>query len=379
MERIKLIVLYQVIMHYRAPLYERLSNDNRFNFILYYGKGKAGTKLINTDLSKYTFKRERVPEFRLNIGANSFPVWLSLFFKLINESPDVVFSEGSSSLVNSTIGFVYSKLFGKKFIWWSLGQLDDKEYKGFRKLINKWELFIEKHSDGIFTYSTQGLRYFKKRNINPENIFVGVNVLDTHAKLAEVKKYADSPRICSSELFNIAFIGTLTKEKKLDVVIEVINELNHGQKRFCLHIIGDGSYKKNLENYIQNREFDNNSVIFHGRINEGSSRILKDCQLMVLPGLGGLAICDGMINSLPIITGKADGTELDLVDSSNGYILPDLNREILKEKILYLYDNPEQRELMAKESFRKITEVYTFDNYYEKFVEVISSSLKNNK
>lgn len=377
MKNIKLVVLYQVIMHYRAPLYQKLANDAQFDFVLYYGKGKMGTKLVNTNLSGYSFAREIIKEFRLSIGKNSFAIWPLLIFKLIKLNPDVVFSEGSSSIFNSTIAFVYSKLFKKKFIWWSLGQLENKEYKGFRKFINKWELFIEKRSDAIFTYSTQGYNYFFGRGIDRDKIFIGVNVLDTNKKLEEIQKYNDTELVNKDNFFHIAFIGTITAEKNLELVIDVINELNLEKDRFRLHIIGSGPHEATLHNYIETQNIDKDFYIFHGRINEGASRVLKNCHLMVLPGLGGLAICDGMINSLPIITGKADGTELDLVDDDNGYVIQNLDKKILKEKVMYLYNNPIVRNSMAISSFKKITEVFTFDKYYEKFVESIFYSLKN--
>lgn len=376
MRKIKLVVLYQVIMHYRAPLYQMLEEDDRFDFLLYYGKGRAGTKLVNTNLSEYSFARKIIKEFRLSIGKNSFAIWPSLIFKLIKLKPDVIFSEGSSSIFNSSIAFIYAKLFKKKFIWWSLGQLENKNYRGFRKFINKWELFIEKHSDAIFTYSTQGCNYFLSRGIDQDKIFIGVNVLDTTKKLKEVQKYKDIKVIDKKNFFHIVFIGTITAEKNLELVIDVINELNLLGDKFRLHIIGNGVYEVSLRQYIEHQGFDRNFYIFHGRINEGASRILKDCDLMVLPGLGGLAICDGMINSLPIITGKADGTELDLVDQSNGYVIQNLNKDILKDKIMYLFNNPIERSSMANSSFKRITEVFTFDKYYDKFVESVLYSLK---
>ena len=81
MRKIKLVVLYQVIMHYRAPLYQKLEDDDRFDFLLYYGKGRVGTKLVNTNLSEYSFARKIIKEFRLSIRKNSFAIWPSLIFK----------------------------------------------------------------------------------------------------------------------------------------------------------------------------------------------------------------------------------------------------------------------------------------------------------
>src|SRR5690606_22831898 len=160
------------------------------------------------------------------------------------------------------------------------------------------------------------------RDVKPERIFVGVNVLDEKNKLLETKDSAERGFFWSNK-FNVVFIGTITKEKKIETVIDAISKLNNGKVDFVFHIIGDGPYKNDLQLYIQKNIQNPGSIVFHGRINKGAGEVISKCDVMVLAGLGGLAICEGMINGLPIITGKADGTEFDLVDSKNGFVIPE--------------------------------------------------------
>lgn len=360
--KIKIICLYQVVMHYRIPFYERLSSDEGFDFKLIYGKGKIGSKLVNANFDKDKINAELVSDLRIPLPFS--PV---LFFKLIKESPDIVFSEGSSSLINGLIAFIYSKLFNKKFVWWSLGNLEGREYSGFRKLLNKLENYIEIKSDAIFTYSTFGKNYFVKRGVDSEKIFVSVNVLNANDKLNEIRILPEI-QFDYSDFFNVSFIGTITKDKNLEILFESIEELNRKYKnKFKLHIIGDGSYKQSLISYF-NKEY----IVDHGRINQGAGRILKKCDILVLPGLGGLAICEGMISQLPIVTGKADGTEYDLVDEDNGFIISEINVQTLVEKIEYLFLNKEVRLKMGKESFKRITSELTFEKYYQGFKDLVN-------
>lgn len=362
-KKIKIVCLYQVIMHYRIPFYEKLSLDEEFDFKLIYGKGKPGTKLKNADISNASILAEQISDYRIPLPFSPF-----LFFKLIKETPDVIFSEGSSSLINASIAFFYAKIFRKKYIWWSLGTLKNDKKTGVRKLISYWENIIEKNSSAIFTYSTQGYNYFVSRGVNPDKIVVGVNVFDTTKKLLEinntyVKNYLDK------NFFNISFIGTIQKTKNLELLIDVVDGLNkkYNQNNFKLHIVGDGNYLNNLMEYSSN----NNSIIFHGRINYGASKILKNSDVMVLPGLGGLAIVEGMLNSLPIISGYADGTELDLINDQNGFIISDMNYKNLFEKIELYYLNPELKRQHGESSFQKITSTYSFENYYSNFKKII--------
>jgi glycosyltransferase involved in cell wall biosynthesis len=362
--KIKIVCLYQVVMHYRLPFYERISLDKDFEFSLLYGKGKKGTKLVNTDLSKVKFNKHQLNDIRIPL-----PFSPNLFFKLIKLNPDIVLTEGSSSLINSSIAFIYAKLFRKKIIWWSLGKLKDKKYRGFRKVINYWEKIIENRCDAIFTYSTQGRDYFLSRSVNFNKIFVGVNVFDTNLKLEEINK-TFKKSFLDSNFFNIAFIGTIQKTKNLNFLVDVVKNLNQKMNNvFYLHIIGDGEYFEELKNYVG----DYNKVTLYGRINNDASKILKNCDVMVLPGLGGLAIVEGMLNELPIITGNADGTEIDLVGFENGFIIDPMESEKLSETLEFLFNNPRIKNKMKQESFRKITTIYSFDNYYQTFKKMIKS------
>jgi len=361
MRKTKIICLYQVIMHYRIPFYERLSNDNDFTFKLLYGRGKRGSKLVNSKVNLEKINKEELYDVRTPL-----PFTPCLFFKLVSENPSIIFSEGSSSLINSSIAFIYSKIFRKKFIWWSLGMLQNKKYSGFRKLINYWELFIEKHSDAIFTYSSRGAKYFLERGIDFAKIYTAVNVIDTSKKQIEISQTFEKGYLDQTK-FNIGFIGTIQKTKNLKLLIDVVNGLNEKYHDLKLNLVGDGEYLNELLKY----DGINEAIVFHGRINYGSSRILGNCDVFVLPGLGGLAICEGMLNKLPIITGNADGTEYDLVDETNGYVLEDINYNSLFEKIEYLYLNRDIAYRMGQNSYNKITNKLSFDNYYNVFKKII--------
>ena len=380
MKKIKILCLYQVVMHYRIPFYQSLSSDSEYDFTLVYGKGKKNTKLVNANFDKNKINAEYLFDFRIPIKINgsesNIPFSPFLIFKLIFKSPDVVFTEGSSSLINSSIAFIYTKIFRKKIIWWSLGNLENKKKYGFRKLIGKWEQIIEKNCDAIFTYSNQGRKYFLSRGIDESKVFVGLNVLDTKDKIKEIEELKKSD--CSfeyNEYFNICFIGTLTKEKKLDLLFDTLKKFNEKNNNIArLHIIGDGSEFESIKSYVNQLKM-NGHIVFYGRLTKGISRILYNCQVMVLPGLGGLAICEGMINSLPIISGVADGTELDLISDENGFVLRNINSELLLEKLEFLFKNPEICEKMGQHSFHKITENFSFDKYYLSFKNTLKHSI----
>jgi glycosyltransferase involved in cell wall biosynthesis len=378
----KLLILYQVIFSYRLPIYNRISDFKDIDFELWHCPDMLGTKKINSKAHK-NFKTKQlyslVKKFKTNNSDNVIPVSPLLFTQLCIKNPNVILSEGASSLYNSSVAFIYCKIFRKKFIWWSLGQLEGRKHTGLRKMLNSWINFIERRADAIFTYSSIGEKYFLNLGIKPEKIFKAINVIDTDLRLQQIKKLdGKETEFKYRDKFNIVFVGSIIAEKKLHLLFETLTRLKKETgDHFMLHIIGDGSYLAALKEEFKNFGEIQENVIFYGRIEDKLSEILVHCDVLALPGLGGLSISEGMVHSLPIICGAADGSEKDLVDESNGYLFAELTADNMFDSISELYRNPDLKKKKAESSFAKITGTYSINNYMQVLENCINYVTKN--
>lgn len=369
----KLICIYKVMFQYRVPTYERISKLPNVDFELMHGSSDKKTKLKNFE-GEVKFKHTQLPTIwfraKTNNGTSSQQFLPFLFFRLIKRNPDVIFIEGAaSSLITATVAFVYAKLFRKKIIWWSMGALKNRVYKGVRGMLEGYTRYLNTHGDAIFTYSTQGENYFINQGVRRDNIFKGINVIDTSSKLNELESAGEIEKL---QGFNIGFVGAINKTKNLELLVDVTKKLKCKYGDVKLHIIGNGDYADTLKKYVKESEMAED-VIFYGRMVKGLNIKLSQFTVLVLPGLGGLAIVDGMISSLPIISGLADGTELDLIDESNGFVTSEMTEEYLFEKLSYLHDNPDIVNEMGVKSKEKITTTFSFDNYIKVFQKCLSA------
>jgi glycosyltransferase involved in cell wall biosynthesis len=358
------------MFQYRVGTYDAIAKLPNVDFELWHGKDVVNSKKKNFK-GKVGFRHKQLNEFRIpfktNNGSGKMPIYPFLFFKLIRYKPDVILTEGASNLWAASIAFIYSKMFGKKIIWWTLGTLAGRKHRGLRSLIQKWIGCLERHVDAVFAYSNQAKEYLLDEGVNEEKIFVGVNVIDTSRRINEAKECSNADK---ENGFNVVFVGSVNKTKKLEVLVDAVADLSKEYGDVKLHIIGDGNYLDTIKKYTEGYKIVN--ATFHGRITEGLGILLSRYQVMVLPGLGGLAIVDGMACSLPIISGPADGTELDLIeDGENGFVTREINKDYIKGKLRYLHDNSERTKEMGERSFEKITGQYSFENYLKKFEECL--------
>ncbi|MEL4455018.1 glycosyltransferase family 4 protein [Lutimonas vermicola] len=373
----KVLVLYRVIQQWRAPIFEKLNNDPNISVSVWHGPDYPGTKLISTkDAQKFNLKK--LPSFRLNLKSSNgqilMPISPLLFFQLIIENPDVIISEGASNLFNSIQGFIYAKLFNKKFIWWSLGKLKNRKYDNKRSKIDYLIQFIERHSDSIISYSSRGLEYFESIGVKSEKIFVAVNVVDTD----RILRFLDSNDLSNNYDkyhndydFVVLFVGALTKEKDIAKLLYAQKIIEDSALNIGLLIVGDGTYSNDLKNLSKQLELDN--VEFLGNRVNDSYIFFSSSDIFVLPGLGGLAVSEAMCYGLPVICSIGDGSEVDLVTVKNGIIDEELNPNSLAEYIIKFYNNKEMSKSFGLESKKLILRNYNTDNYIKNIKNAILS------
>jgi glycosyltransferase involved in cell wall biosynthesis len=362
----KLLCLYQVMFHYRVGTYQAISKLDGVDFELWHGSDVPNTKLKNYR-GDVSFRHRQIPCIHLHVktnnGSSSQPFFPFLFFRLIRYSPDVIFAEGASSIFSLSVAYLYSKLFNKRIIMWSMGKLAGRKHHGIRGLLQKWIRRIEKGSNALFVYSSQAEGFFIQEGVEPKRIFKAINVIDTNSKLESLK---EAGHIEKDPGFNVVFVGAINKTKRLELLVDAIDAMEKSRDDLKLHIIGDGNYLQTIKNYVVSKKLED-IVVFHGRVTEGLNALLARYQVLALPGLGGLAIVDGMVSSLPIISGLADGTELDLIDERNGFVTDSMTVEYLTDKLRVLKENPELAREMGECSFAKITGEFSFDSYINHF------------
>jgi glycosyltransferase involved in cell wall biosynthesis len=351
--------------------YEAIAKLPNVDFELWHGNDVPNSKLKNYK-GNVSFNHRVLPSFRLpvktNNGCSSQPFFPFLFARLLFHNPDVILAEGASSILSLSVASLYSRLFKKKLILWSMGALAGREYKGIRGLVQCWVRYIEKTANAVFVYSTQAEEFFISEGVSKERIFKAVNVIDVNSKLAAIKEHGIIDKAIG---FNVAFVGAIAKTKRIELLIDAVGRLAREHDDVKLHVIGDGEYLQVVKDYSESVGLEK-VVVFHGRVTEGLNLLLSRYQVLALPGLGGLAIVDGMISSLPIISGQADGTEKDLINEENGFVTDEMTEDYMYEKLSILYDNPDLIKRLGDSSFSKITGVFSFDNYIRVFQKCLN-------
>ncbi|MEJ1090475.1 glycosyltransferase [Microbacterium istanbulense] len=162
-----------------------------------------------------------------------------------------------------------------------------------------------------------------------------------------------SPVIGPRERNRIIFVGRLTAEKHVDVVLKALTKLDPALD-VHFDIVGGGDQRKNLEHLatelgVQDR------VTFHGRVSDDELRELYSrasvFTIASIAELQSIATMEAMASALPVVGANAVALPHLVHDGENGYLFEPGDVDDLADKLTrVLTASPEEYERMQQAS-----------------------------
>ena len=375
---LKVAVIYEVCYRFRMPIFRRLSAEPGLRVRFFVGTGTPGTKVSNApdldgiDVNVLWTAKRNVASTGRNVTASVNP---TLPYHLIRFRPDVLLIQGGM-LGNNLIAWVYASVTRTPIVWWSLGQVAGRRFRGLSALYRNMVKWLEGRSTAFAGYSSMSIDYFVKQGYPPASCFNLVNVVDTELVERQIAQYRERRAELCRQLglegkHVVLFVGSLTETKGIDFLIKAYARLESLRPRLRLLIVGDGPQRNAAQQLTRQLGLEK-EVIFTGAIYEDIAAYFQLGDLLVLPGTGGLAISEGMTHGLPVICSVGDGVELDLIDTGrNGYRVPPGDVDELAEKMAFALQSAERLQEMGRHSRNIITQFANINRYMSELLSAI--------
>lgn len=151
----------------------------------------------------------------------------------------------------------------------------------------------------------------------------------------------------------IAFVGRLTTEKQIDVILRAITKLDPALD-VTFDIVGKGDQQRSLERLTEELGL-KDRVTFHGRTSDEELRgVLTSASVFAIASIAELqsiATMEAMASGLPIVAADAVALPHLVHDGENGYLFPPGDADALAEKLtIVLTQTPEERLRMQQAS-----------------------------
>lgn len=372
---IRVALVQRVLSPYRVPVFERVGAEVDLDLRVFFGNPVAGTKIKNArDFGSLDTRQMKTICLQTKSTGRAVPlIWHpTLFFHLVRFSPKVILCEGNSNIVNNVFIYLYAFLFRRKIVWWSLGQLPNREYRGLSSLYMKLVRFLERRADAWLGYSSRAVAHFREQGFPADHIHLAVNCIDTDKVFRELEAAAPLIETVRDEQnirdrWVVLFVGALEAPKKIERLLRAFKTVHAAQPNAVLVIVGDGNHRNALEALANELEITEH-VRFVGEVREGVSAYFSAADAFVLPGLGGLAVPQAMAHGIPVICGPADGTESDyVIDNETGRVFSGATDDEVEAEIAALLQawatNPDEAARLGENARRLIREKHNINTF----------------
>jgi glycosyltransferase involved in cell wall biosynthesis len=346
-----------VLPAYRAGFFDRLARDCGGGLSLIAGKPRRSEAILTTDRLQTA---RYVSASNIHLLSGGFYLCFQRGLqKWLNEwDPDILILEANPRYLTNSMAMTWMRRRGRPVIGWGLGAPSVTGGAArFRDLLRRRYL---KRFDALVAYSTRGAVEYRAQGANESRIFVAPNAVTPPPAPAPSRP---APVDRSVRLLSV---GRLQARKRIDLLLRACRGL---QPPPDVWIVGDGPERETLEE-LARRDFP--EAHFTGALQGDALREqYLQADLFVLPGTGGLAVQEAMAFGLPVIVAEGDGTQEDLVQTENGWLVAPGDGEALRSALLQAVSDPQGLVARGRASHRLVVEKFNTDVMADVFVNAM--------
>jgi glycosyltransferase involved in cell wall biosynthesis len=166
----------------------------------------------------------------------------------------------------------------------------------------------------------------------------------------------------------LLYVGRLQARKRIDSLIQVCSQIPE-ESQPELWIVGDGEILPELKTAAQ--KYYPKTRFWGALYGSELEDVFQKADLFVLPGTGGLAIQQAMSQALPVIVAEGDGSQSNMVNPQNGWLIPAKDDLALLAAIQDAIGNPQKLREMGSAAFETISKCANIDIMADIFIQTI--------
>lgn len=177
----------------------------------------------------------------------------------------------------------------------------------------------------------------------------------------------------------LLYVGRLSFIKGVHVMIESLIPVLNKYADLTVDIVGDGPYRKELENLVAQYGM-SGKIVFHGWIKRDKiDSIFQRCFLLIFPSIYpeafGISGIEAMMHAKPVIGFDVGGVSSWLKDNETGFLIPERNMHLLREKVELLLNDNILYKRMSENSRNAAVNKFTHEKHIPPLLKVYNDAI----
>jgi len=340
----RILLITNIPNPYRIPLFNELNQQllaEGYALKVVFGALGYSRRKWNINLDECEFDYVVLPSKTIKRkGQESVIFTYPQLNKLLRDEQPVAIVTNAFSIATTKL-WLRNLIIPTPYIIWS-GAIKN-QYSQVSKY-RKWQRkLLVKAATGFISYGIKAKKYLVSLGANETKVHIGINTVDTVFFAQETERYRSL--IKQNDKHQLLYVGELNQRKRVDLLLPAIKKLSEKRSDFILHIIGDGSERKNME--TQAKQLNIEAFIrFEGiKQKQEIPKSLASSSCFLFPtghDIWGLVLVEAMASGVPSIASIHAGATNDLIqEGKTGFAMDFANSEKIAERIEWILEHPE--------------------------------------
>lgn len=242
--------------------------------------------------------------------------------------------------------------------------------KYFLKLVNR---FILSRMDAVIAVSPTLKKRIEEMGVPQEKLSYISNGVDTGEFYPAPVDFPIPKRIL--------WVGRMSKEKGLDVLIKAMKEILREVPQAQLTLVGDGPEREVIEQMIEEYHLTRHIYLEGFQSHREVSKYFRESHIFVLPSIREgfpLVILEALASGLPCVASNVGGVKVVIEEGLNGYLVSPSNAEELSRKVVKLLKSVAVVKKMGERAREKIVAHYSWDKIADRTLVLYRQAMGDN-
>lgn len=249
------------------------------------------------------------------------------------------------------------------------------------RLFKKLQHFVIKNSDYITVNSNatrdELITRFPEHSFKVAVIPMGVNTdLFKKRNMKKPRKYEKNKILL--------FVGRLSDQKGLQYLIDSMRDISRYNQNVKLLIIGEGPYKKELEEIATNLGVGNNLEFLGSMPASDIAKYYNFADIFIIPSLStktgtealGLSMLEAMASGCAVIGTDVGGIPFVIKNGYNGILVKQKSSNELSRAVIALLKDKEKSKKLGNNAAKVVKENYSWEKISKDFINVYKKLLQ---